>query len=117
MPRYGSKSVETWLKIYGFDDIRVKHVGKLMVLIIIHVWYPGLVWFCRVEVYPRVETLGVVLFFRLLELVDYWWSIEDVGSSFLLFDRLLMVKVNHGFEWFLGRPPMWVMWFDSSMLS
>ena len=67
VPRCGPKSVETWLKLMGFDEIRIKYVGKLMVLTYILVWYPGLASPCWVEAYPRVIP-SVCAFFRLFDL-------------------------------------------------
>ena len=96
MPRYGPKSVETWLKINGFDEIRVKHVGKLMVLITILVWYPGLVYFCRVEVYPRVIPSVCACSSDYLILLILGDRMRMFGSSFLLFDRFMLVMVDHG---------------------
>ena len=60
------------------------------------VWYPGLVYFRRVEVYPRVKPSDGACLAESLVFNDYWCSIEGVWILVLLFDRLLMVMVNHG---------------------
>ena len=57
VPRYGPKSVETWIKLMGFDEIRIKNGWELMVLTYILVWYPG--W-CFLDGSTRTVSRGLM---------------------------------------------------------
>ena len=56
----------------------------------------GLVYSCWVEVYPRVKPSDYACLAEHLILMILGVRLRVFGSSFLLFDRFLMVMVNHG---------------------